>query len=837
MRVWGLFLSVMVISLAVIGCDDGNNGDSDLIMPIADQTVNVNDTLVVDLRVRNSLGDEEWSFSAPSITDIDRTADLYQSGGMASFRWVPLASHSGSHQFTFTLTNGEGTDSETITIEVLQAGGAPRFIQPPPGGTYDLEQNPCIDVDIEVIDEDSQTVEVRERPPLVEGGELNLLSSSPSHRARWHWCPKPQQVDNSLRYTLHLEADDGEHPPVRQSYAVLLLGTNKPDCDTGAEPTVTIESPADGSTLATIRDYEIVVSVSDDQGLKEEPALFYSTSDPGDPPAVTEMDVVSFTSLGEGRYQASIPNLGLEEGRSQTIYYVVSATDNDDPDGTSCDHTTRSEVRQFVAAPPETPDFLGYCEPCSADRQCESGFCVVAEPRSFCVIDCGDGCTEGVCQEVASRGGSAGEQCVPETLRCDGVVVECTNDDGEPDNDEVDTASTVALGATFEGMICANDIDFFGVNLTAGVQYDVSVTGWDAATSDLDIALLNPEDEFIGYSETIEDIETFQVCSDLSGEHFLAVFGYSEVDQGPYVGAVTETDGECCSDDGVEPNDTFDEASSIVCGVGGEGTICPFNDDYWQIRVEEPSTLNLYMICDAESGDLDLQLFNTAGSQLEISESNECEEEISVALPAAGNYYARVSGYGASSGFYLIDCEMTAGSVCSSTSECPAGSVCDPAEGCVDEECFFTEDCPAGHLCPEPGGVAPVSLCSEECSDGTGCRPGYACKIFDEGRGCAPAGPGLTGAPCERFSDCAGERTCLTAGSDGYCAEINCAEFDDCPEDSYCVSTGERNICLEDCAEGDEFCDDNLGSCTTTNDVDGYVVYVCALDDHSVPTL
>lgn len=165
-------------------------------------------------------GDVVWTFSAPSIPDIDRHAALYQSNGTARLRWSPVTEHGGMHQFTFTATYDGVSCSRSIDIEVPMPAAGPRFIIPPPGGAYDLTHDACIDVDIEVFDEDSINVAIREREPLIEGGTMVPLDG---HRARWSWCPTVEQAEERLRYSLRFEADDGDHDPVLQAYEIILL--------------------------------------------------------------------------------------------------------------------------------------------------------------------------------------------------------------------------------------------------------------------------------------------------------------------------------------------------------------------------------------------------------------------------------------------------------------------------------------------------------------------------------------------------------------------------------------------------------------------------------------
>jgi PKD repeat protein len=840
---WLGFIAAM--AAIVIGCDGGGGPQ---IMPLDDHRGRVNDTVIIDLRVLESQGDEHWTFTAPSIPDITRHAKIFQSGGAATFRWVPLASHSGTHQFTFTVENSKGSDSETINIIVEPADGFPRFIQPPPGGTFNLGDNPCVDVDIEVIDEDSTNVTIREGTPGIQGGQM---TQTDGFRARWHWCPTPEQIDATLRYTLNLEANNASHPPVRQTFDVVLRIPYHDGCP-GVAPQIT-ESRALQDPYVTERDYQVNATITDDQGLKDMPVLHYTTEapDPGNPD-VSRMSTVTFeldAGAGANHYRAFIPNLRLTEGQERTIYFAVSATDNDDVEGPQCDHTTTSTVSHFLARPGGGgDDYARYCEPCSNDTQCRDGLCAVSladtgtiAGASFCGADCGTGCAQGTCQRVTSRSGVTEMQCVPDGLDCSGGGGgDCVDDSYEELSDAPASAPTATVGGILEGQICPDDDDYYAIDLTADTQYQFYLTGWDAESNDIDIALQSPGGAIIGSGAGITDEESFSVCSSQSGRHILHIFGYG-TDQGPYLLQVTAPGGACCTDDFYEDNDLRADASSMVCGFGAEAIICPGDEDWWQFSAPGPMTTTITTACDAGSGDLDMEVYDSIGTRLGSSASGECDEEVTVTLPAAGPYYVRIFGFMNATGTYLVDCEEATGTTCVDSSSCASGTVCYPASGCEDEFCAIgVSVCPADHFCPTPGLDSGLSACVESCITSSDCRSGYTCKTFESGRGCARTGSGQTGQPCSSFTDCAGERICLNAPPTGYCAEINCTTNADCPTDTHtfasrCVNVGSRNICMMDCLTDDSYCDINPGSCTHTADIQGGHTWVCVLPGQTVP--
>lgn len=831
---------LVLFLLLPVGCP---TPESITIMPLEDQRVHVNETLLLALRLDRSVADASWSLSAPSVPEISRNAQLYPAGSTATFRWAPLASQAGTHQFTFSVAAEGATDAETITIEVVGDDGAPRFIQPSSGGAYDLSRTPEIVVPIQVLDEDSISVEIREREPRIDGAELTRLTGT---SAQWRWRPSPSQVDTSLRYDLRLEADDGTNPPVEHTYEIVLFAEGRGGCD-GEPPRIGETSPPPPELVATARDYEVLATITDETGFRDAPLLYFTQHAPASPsdPDLTSpsMRSVPFVGLGDSQYVAYIPNLQLSPGEQRTLYSFVVVTDNDDPTGTACDHTTVGPMVEFRVAAPETADPVGYCEVCSVDGQCAGGLCVPGDPYARCGVDCDGGCPSGAeCREVTSREGNVSEQCVPADGSCLGSG-ECANDAYEP-NDAESEAELIAVDDLLEGVICPGDEDYFELQMVNGQRYEVTAAGWDASRADIDMELLAPTGRSIAGSWSASDTETISACTPETGTHYIWLYGYEETHQSTYLLDVRESSEACCEDDDHEDNDVQPEGTSLRCGREVDATLCQGDDDWFCIEVSEPSTARLSMDCDAATGDLDLSLLDSDGVVLDDDLASTCDSELEVYLPAAGEYCALVHGWGDAEGAYVLGCSITAGGSCSDTQVCPSGTVCAGDEGCVDDRCNGASDCPAGHFCPDPGGTSTARDCVRSCTSDLDCRAGYACKTFEAGRGCALTGLGQTGQPCDSFRDCAGERICLPAGSTGYCAEIGCSSSADCPTDdhtgmprpSHCVDVGgAERLCLMDCLFGDAQCDINRGTCLRTFNEEIDVVWVCALDEHSPP--
>ena len=73
---------------------------------------------------------------------------------------------------------------------------------------------------LSVIDEDALSVEIRQAEPFIEGGGVYQIDG---FSAVFRWRPTSAQVAASLSYTLHLEADDGDNPPVPQDYEIVII--------------------------------------------------------------------------------------------------------------------------------------------------------------------------------------------------------------------------------------------------------------------------------------------------------------------------------------------------------------------------------------------------------------------------------------------------------------------------------------------------------------------------------------------------------------------------------------------------------------------------------------
>lgn len=775
------------------------------VLPVEEQSVAVNQTLHVQVRVSGTLGTAlQWRMEAPTVPDLRALLAPNPTG--AEFRWTPLASDVGDHAITFFVAGEAGSDTETMIVHVIPPPeGAPVFLRPGAGQTFDLSRDPCVTVPIEVKDDDSAAVAIEAVAPLVEGAELQADGDK---LATWQWCPTPEQVAVSTRYTLHLQASDESHEPTPHTFvAVLRTGAN-PDCP-GTAPAVTIVYPTDGARLATTLDYPVDVTVSDDGSIREAPLLYYSLDEPEDPgaPDLTSFAQVVMQDVGPGAYRGYIPNLDLPVGGQAQLWLLVSATDNDDAEGATCDHTTDTPLETILVAQPDEPDTVGYCEACSSDDQCaEGGLCVVGHGgATFCGGACGGGC-EGQCRLVTSRDGVVDDQCVPDGLDCTGGSAGVCTDDAFEDNDTRVTARGVDYDVYTDLQTCDGDDDYYLIEVEGESLIDVIIDGFDPDEGDLDLFLLDSLGRAVKVSAGDGASEEVSVCVRDPGDYVARIAGL-DGSENRYDMLISAQDATCCVDDANEDDDDRLDARPLPGGVFEDGKVCAGDDDWFQLRLTSADLATIDLLFDSAEGNLDLELYDPNGAVVASSSSADDDEQIVYDSPVTGDYTIRVLGRAGDEAAYILQAVAEGQSDCFNDEDCGPGRSCGDGYVCIDAGCTDNAQCGDGSICPYPGPGDALRVCAGTCAVNADCGDGQACKGYAEGRACGQTGAGTNGAPCSTFADCSGQRTCLDVPG-GYCAELGCATNFDCPQGSFCIAddAGGANVCLKDCFAGADAC-------------------------------
>lgn len=109
--------------------------------------------------------------------------------------------------------------------------------------------------------------------------------------------------------------------------------------------------------------------------------------------------------------------------------------------------------------------------------------------------------------------------------------------------------------------------------------------------------------------------------------------------------------------DRLETNNTIATASTLT-GTSGTQTALTIHSttdqDYFKIILTGTGTASNFVKAAFAhaSGDLDMRLYNAAGTQVTSASSITNDETISLSGLAAGTYYAQVYGYGGATNAY-----------------------------------------------------------------------------------------------------------------------------------------------------------------------------------------
>lgn len=683
----GLWTTTTVSALAtLVACGGGNAPELE---GLSDQVAQVGTEFKLDLNGTDPDGDRlSYDFRAADLEGVKDTAQITVSpSGAGVFRWTPLASDVGQHAFDFIVSDGNNDTTITITIDVKSAIGsatAPIFRQPlGTGTTIDLAKSNCVDLNIVVEDQDTAQVTISQEEPIIDGAQLDQMDGQ---TATWQWCPTRAQEGES-RYTLALSADDGENPKTVKNYLVVLRGNTGTNCP-GTGPVIAHTS----SNQTTRLDLKPAANITDDKGLKDAPLFYYSFTNPGATPILSQMTQLSTVkqsgSNTTGSWAPTLPNpvANAAAGTTKTIYYVFVADDNDDING-NCDHSTMSTVYSMTVTAGGTTT-AGVCSACTADSQCGAGNqCVYMGSMgdSYCLQGCGAGCQTGYscsASPIYSVNGAMAYQCVPQSGSCQAPTGACMDDTWEENDSRTAASANPTLTTSLDSFVsCPSttnttraDEDWYKVVLTASSRVNAEIVG-DGAT-DLDLHFYKADGAVVSASTSYTSDESINTCLP-AATYYVKVSGYGHA-RSEYLLAVDKTAETCdtaCVDDSAEDDDTYSQArvTSYPTHTATTQKICKNDDDWYKLRLYdgEKVTMNMTFTQTAITGDLDFHLYKdftdlwpcspTDPSTCETargqgSSSNEqAEYTVPAGTCASGcDYYVVVRGWNGATNSYGI---------------------------------------------------------------------------------------------------------------------------------------------------------------------------------------
>lgn len=162
--------------------------------------------------------------AAPIMAGLDVRA--LPDGRSFQLTWTPQEQSLGRQQITVWVSDGEHRTGELVFVEVQAgAGQAPIFRKPVSSGiSVDLREQPCVEVELQVEDRDSQWLTLAE---LTQPRGAVLSPHSSGHAGVWTWCPDPSVLSSSVLQLVFI-ADDDMNDPVEKPFAVSLHGLDAP---------------------------------------------------------------------------------------------------------------------------------------------------------------------------------------------------------------------------------------------------------------------------------------------------------------------------------------------------------------------------------------------------------------------------------------------------------------------------------------------------------------------------------------------------------------------------------------------------------------------------------
>lgn len=743
----------------------------------------------------------------------------------AIFNWTPGNADVGQYNLTIIVRDPDQAASrETISLTVTEGGGSSggwlRFIEPVgEASILNLSETPCLELAVRVQSDALSDHEINLSLAPPSPLTASLHSDGPKSY-RLSWCPTPEDVSTQTNFPFIIRATTTRGlPPIDKRYLVRVRSQGSTDCP-GTSPTISHMPVFDYVGVENIR---LSVFVEDDIGIKSAPTVSYQFAPvSSQTPVENAWDTVIMTADSSGRsgqwLGEILPPLTPE---GVIVFYRFQVSDDDDPNGALCDHYVESQLYRFSYRWDTSLSTGGAsaCVPCIDDIQCGG-------PDDRCLLDesgvgvCGQAC------DLITINCPASYHCEPSPLNVN-MPSQCVSDNacggvcprdvyeaaspGESSNDQETGATPLQVGTYAHLSICSGDQDHYSIQVDAGQTLTARIE-FASRLGDLDLELRdrNNPASFPTRRSTSSNNDFEEVslrCSEGGVTAIIDVYGF-EGAQNEYTLTLELADlpceDECFPDlyEGTFGNDTIFEATLADFNTPYNGQICPQDLDHYRVYLNEGTRVEARLELDSTEGDLALDLLNSSGQILQSADGlGRNVEIIEFTASQAGEYYFVVLSPQANANTPYQLTIRGGDSLCSSTTQCPAGQYCSGDGECIPNQC--SGSCESGHYCvSQLAGRVPSNqsgLCASACAMDYDCREGEGCKSFESSlKGCAPAGTQGLAQTCSSFSECSGEMICLPAPG-GYCAEAGCFTQSQCPPNTLCGTLEGQLACLKTC--------------------------------------
>lgn len=227
-------------------------------------------------------------------------------------------------------------------------------------------------------------------------------------------------------------------------------------------------------------------------------------------------------------------------------------------------------------------------------------------------------------------------------------------------NDSLGGATNLGLVSTALSIpnlsIDSYNEDWFQFQTTGNGSTNVAID-FQHALGDLDLRVLDFNGNSLGSSTGTSNNETVNLSYLPAGTYYARVYGWNGASNPNYSLTISPTSGTVI-DDWYEENDFLGTGNlGVLQGQNPYyGLVLQSNDqDWFQFQTTNTGTLNVRLDFLNSLGDLDFELYNSAGQLVGSSATSGDVEQISIPNAAPGIYHAKVTGYnGASNPYYSL---------------------------------------------------------------------------------------------------------------------------------------------------------------------------------------
>ena len=212
--------------------------------------------------------------------------------------------------------------------------------------------------------------------------------------------------------------------------------------------------------------------------------------------------------------------------------------------------------------------------------------------------------------------------------------------DAYEDNEGPTSLSIVGLGTYANLSVCETDEDWYGMPVTAGDVLDIDLT-FAHADGDIDVVLYDISMAVVGGSDSVTDNESVSYTAPADGALMIQVLMPADDVAGggnTYDMAISGT-ASGCGNDVFEQDDSLGDAAPLPLGTTGALNACPSDDDWSLVLLDAGQTATWTASFAHAEGDIDLQVYDSAGNLLDSAVSVTDNETVSWTATSFGYYY------------------------------------------------------------------------------------------------------------------------------------------------------------------------------------------------------